>query len=404
MDAGNLYDFLGLSTAEGHVAAARERMSELFDQASRVARHTDRWWERFGDQTGLLTYHDVFAWTEELQEWAEEQFLEQGDDDERTDAEGEESPWWPRVVEAGKAVGAVAWYVWDKLDFPVTESEDFTWEIDGFEIDGIPWTVERLHEPGPPLAARVGEMMLHGGSALPGPGAGLGSGDVLIGGRGALTVTDVVAACPMTNIVGIPHIPQPGSWMTTNGSVFVNGQPLLRNGDWLMESPGGLNPLSGGAPTVYAGPPARPCMVEEVRRIGLGELVPGLETVGWDGATISFTGSVSWGMHDILKAIAAAGIVYGGRGNKVSMWVAGKLISTIDGPSVSVGVDIDLGELFGEFGSEHDRDGDGKRDRTRVEVDLPRFEAGDTVEVDPEDPSRAKKHKKTRKWKKGKQS
>ena len=388
-----LHELLGLPT-EQDVDTARERIRAHFGEVADAVRRADQQWNDLGNRTGLPTYHDVFAGTQALREWVAEQFPQDGESDEDTSGEEGDSLW-PWVVAAAMAAGAAVTYVWGLLDHEVSTSEDITIvEIDGFEIDGIPWTFERLHLPGLPYAARVGDPMLHGGTALPGPGAGLGSGNVLIGGLGALTVEHVVAACPLTNVVGVPHIPQPGSWRTTNGSVYVNGKPLLRNGDWLLETPGGCNPLTSGAPTVVAGPPARPCMVDEVEYVALIDLVPGLERFGWEGGTIVFTGSFSWNVQDMLGVTAAGVVAYYGPAMPVlgplAPWAARAIMGAMDGPSIGVGLKFKTGQLFAElWGGRH-------------RWDPPDFDAGRSAEVDPADPSRAKKQKEKREWKKDK--
>lgn len=386
MAGGNtLADALGLPTGE-HMEATRKRMQEAFVRVSDAGRWFDRRWEELGNRTGVPTYHDIFAGTDELREWVERQYPEGDEEDEEDEEETEEKEglrWWHWFA----AAGAVGWYVWKKLDHDVATSERVKLvDIDGFELDGIPWTVEKLHTPGPPYAARVAEPMLHGGAALPGPGAGRGSGDVLIGGRGALTAKDAVASCPMTNIVGLPHIPVLGSWETTNGSVLVNGKPLLRNGDWILETPGGNNPLIGGMPTVLAGPPAWPCMVEEIEYIGLDKIIPGVERVAWEGGTIYLTGSFSWNVQSMLATIGAAGLVaYGG---PLGQWAAGLIMGSIEGPKFGTGIVFETGDVTGVFGFETD---DGKHHSFPFGFDPWDIEVGADFEVDPDDPTKAKK-------------
>jgi len=396
----SIVEALGLPGTEV-LPSVQERMKEAFTRAYEAGRWFDRRWEELGDRTGVPTYHDIFGGSPELREWVERQYPDlveddeeetsEDDDEEKTEEDEDEGlRWWHWLAGAG----AVGWYVWTKLDHDVARSERVKLvDIDGFELDGIPWTVEKLHKPGPPLAARVGDPMLHGGMALPGPGAGRGSGNVLIGGRGALTSADVVAACPMTNVVGLPHIPVAGSWTSSNGSVLVNGKTLLRNGDWIVETPGGNNPLVAGMPTVHAGPPARPCMVEEVEYIGLDRIIPGVERVAWEGGTIYLTGSFSWNVQSMLATIGAAGLVaYGG---PLGQWTAGLIMKSIDGPEFGTGFVFETGKVTGVFGFETD---DGKRHSFPFEVDPPDFSAGAEVEVDPDDPTKAKKYEEERTW------
>ena len=389
MAGGNtLVDALGLPTTKD-MRAARERMQEAFEKVSDTGRWFDRKWEELGNRTGVPTYHDLFAGTKELREWVERQYPDLNDEKTRDDEDEEDDgqPWW---LWAGVALG---WYILKKLDQDVSTSEKVKIvEIEGFEIDGIPWTVERLHKPGLPYASRVGDPMLHGGAALPGPGAGLGSGDVLIGGSGALTSKHTVA-CPMKNVVGLPHIPVLGSWVSTNPAVIVNGATLLRNGDWIVETPGGNNPLVGGMPTVLAGPPARPCMVEEIEYIGLDRIIPGVERLAWEGGAIYLTGSFSWNVQSMLATIAAGGLaMYGGQ---PGMWVAGLIMRSIEGPKFGSGIVVETGDVTGVFGFDGP---DGKHHSFSFECDPPDFKAGAEYEVDPDNPEQAKKYEEKRKW------
>lgn len=304
------------------------------------------------------------------------------DEDEDDD---DDFPWW---LAAPIAIG---WFVWEKLDHPVSfDSGEVDWAIDGFEIDGIPWTVETLHEPGPPFAARVGEMMLHGGLALPGPG----SPDVFIGGQRALTVAHAVAACPRTTTLGAPHAPQTRAWTTTNTSVMVNGSPLLRAGDCAVESPGGLDPIIGGMPSVLAGPPANPAMVQEERYVGLNALVDGLEYVGWTGGKISLKASVRWSYQDAVMGLAAIGLFHLGFSNPmlapVTAWGATLVLASMGKPEIDLKIEVESGTAYAETREDYERWGPwGTKRRTkreRYEFDLPDFYDERSAEVDPQRP------------------
>ena len=263
-------------------------------------------------------------------------------------------------------------------------------DLPGFEIDGIPWTVERTRIPGPPMAARIADPLLHGGIAVPGPG----STDVKISGRGALTVEHVVGACPMPNLVGLPHLPQsgPAAWTTTNGSVYVNGAPLLRAGDWVMESFGGPNPIIAGAPLVLAGPPGAPCVVLEVTHLRLSEFVPGLERVGSLGGKFTVKATVSWSLRDMLGGAAAAAMAYAG--GPVGMWGARAMLGVIDGPTLKIEFDAET-TGFADFVVPIDVDRDGTIDgilevRQRAKVT---GQSEHSAELDPKRPGRAKSSK-----------
>jgi len=384
-----LFESLGLPSASEDASAARQRMRERFGELvsqgrppwpSELARARDMTpHENLSQCTGLPTPADIFGGSECLEVWAE-QHEPESEEDETEEDDG--FPW--RWV-----VGAlvVAYLVWELLDEPISvTSGDVEGSLDGFEIDGIPWTVERMHHPGAPHAARVGEMMLHGGKALPGPG----SPDVNIGGLGALTVEHGVAACPRLNVGGLPHRPQPGSWMTTNTKVLVNGQPLLRRGDWVMEFPGGANPISGGMPTVIAGPPARSSVVEEVHYLGLDILSDGLERVGWTGPTLKLNGTVSWTWQGIVGTGAAIGILHVGAANPmlapVTSWGAKRILTAIDKPEFSLGGDLDFGSLFAEYREDglnpYPWGPRGRSKRTRWVFDLPHWTDERSAEVD----------------------
>lgn len=384
-----LFEALGLPEVSEAMAARRrmrERAADLISEGeipwpSRLseARSQD---DELGQCTGLPTQADIWGRTECLEEWAED-YLDQKSEEEPD--EPWEFPWWLAAV-----IGA-GWGVWELLDHPVGfDSGDIEWEIDGFEIDGIPWTVDKMHHPDAPLAARVGEMMLHGGKALPGPG----SPDVFIGGERALTVSDAVAACPMANVVGIPHIPQPGSWQTTNGSVYVNGKPLLRHGDWFMEYPGGPNPIIGGMPSVLAGPEPRSVMVQEVQYKGLDFFVDDLERVGWTGGKITLKASVSWTYQDAVKGLAAIGLFHLGYGSPllapVTTWGAKRILDSMAKPKITHKSTVDMGTLFGETRKDFENPAPwGPRNKTtreKYQFELPDFGDDRSAEVDPAQP------------------
>lgn len=346
----NPYEALGLYSVED-MQAALDRQRASFPAWSERLQKVDSWIETLGERTGLPTYHDVFVGTEHLREWARERLADAGQDepseDDREADEGDDDgeddglPWW-WWLGAGTAAG---YFIYRKLkNTKVEMTKDLEFEIPGFEFDGVPWTVERTRPPGAPMAARVLDPMLHGGVAAPGPG----STDVIISGRGALTTAHVVGSCPMSDVLGRPHLPLAGeeAWTTTNGSVFVNGAPLLRAGDWVMELPGGPNPIISGAPRVIAGPPALPCVVQEVTHRRLSEFVPGLESVGSTGGKFVLKFKASASALDVLvTAGAGAAHVWGG---PVGRAVAKTMLETIGGPSVTLAVEAQS-EFFAEF-------------------------------------------------------
>ena len=398
-----LFDELGLPWM-GDVDRTRARMEESFGELfsegwfpwSEPSSSTSDPGEELRQCTGLPTPADIFGGSPCLEEWAEKL----KSDEDKTDEEDDGVPWW---IIVGAAIATAGWIVWGLLDEPVSlPPGEVDGTLDGFEIDGIPWTVDRMHHPKEPRAARVAELMLHGGKALPGPG----SHNVNIGGRGALTAAHAVAACPMPNVVGLPHLPQPGSWKTTNTSVYVNGQPLLRTGDWVLEMPGGLNPIVGGMPTVFAGPQARSCMVQEVHYLGLDTFVDGLERVGWTGAKLTLKGTVSWNLQDVALLAGAAGLLYVGGGiplvAPVAGWGAKKMVAAVDGPEIKFDFELDMGTLFGETRKDFDNPlpwgPERNTTRERYEFDVPGYKRSESAELDPAGKRPPTKKDETSEW------
>jgi uncharacterized Zn-binding protein involved in type VI secretion len=95
-------------------------------------------------------------------------------------------------------------------------------------------------------AARVGDPTTHGGVV------GIGSPNVVIGGRPAAQVGDF-ASCPLSTPTNppLPHVGGPVS--TGSPTVFVNGRPAARAGDVIVEQNGGVSAIAAGAPTVLIG-------------------------------------------------------------------------------------------------------------------------------------------------------
>jgi uncharacterized Zn-binding protein involved in type VI secretion len=104
-------------------------------------------------------------------------------------------------------------------------------------------------KPPPPMAARVGDVTVHGSPLVPGPG----SPNVLIGGRPAWRAAVDLHLCPFP---GAPH----GSGPTLAGAVtvLINGSPAARAGDYVVEPTGGPDVILSGCATVLIGPGAPP--------------------------------------------------------------------------------------------------------------------------------------------------
>ena len=388
-----LYEALGLP-APSDVQSDLARIREHFPEVTTRLEKADRWIEELGDRTGLPSYHDLFVGLEWLRDRVEESVVREDEPAEPASNEGDEEdeedddglPWWAWMLGAA----AAGYFIYKKLDHKVEITEDIGMEIPGFEIDGIRWTVERTRMPGPPMAARIADPLLHGGIAVPGPG----SADVRISGRGALTVEHVVGACPMPHVTGLPHFPQsgPAAWKTTNGSVYVNGAPLLRAGDWVIEQLGGNNPIIAGAPLVLAGPPAAPCVVQEVTHRRLSEFVPGLERFGLLGGKFTVKATVSWSLRDMLGGAMAAGMALSG--GPVGMWGARTMLALIDGPTLTLEFDFEA-TAFADLEYAIDVNRDGTIDhilevRPRAKVTA---ESEHSAVLDPKRPGRAKSSK-----------
>ena len=382
--ANGLYEALGVSAYD--LDGAQARMRSLFP----AAHAADRTAESLGDVTGIPTYHDLYEAARTAQAWlggeGEDRAPETppagetGEADDDTEDEDGVSPW---LMLLGAA--AAGYYLYKKLDHRFEHSQEVGFDIPGFEIDGIPRTVERTRVPGPPFAARVNDPLLHGGVAGPGPG----SPNVNISGRPALTVRDIVGACPGPHVVGMPHLPRPGGWQTSNGSVNVNGVPLLRAGDWVEEDFGGPNPLIAGAPRVLAGPRAWPCVVQEASFVGLDELLPGVPVVGLEGGRVTLEGSASWSLRSMLGAMAAGALV--SIPNPVTLAAGRFVMSQTDGPTIGLNATATL-TAFADLHLPVDWDHDGVIEgvldgRARGTV---KGSVEQTVEIDPTDPRRAK--------------
>jgi uncharacterized Zn-binding protein involved in type VI secretion len=100
-----------------------------------------------------------------------------------------------------------------------------------------------------PMAARVGDLVAHGGLLLP----GIGSPNVMIGGMPAWRAGLDTHLCTAP---GTPHgigVAMPGA-----ASVLINGFPAARASDCLVEAAGGADLILLGCPTVLIGESAPP--------------------------------------------------------------------------------------------------------------------------------------------------
>ncbi len=177
--------------------------------------------------------------------------------------------------------------------------------------------------PGP-FAARVGDPMLHGGVAAPGPG----SPDVIVGGLPALRALDT-HVCSMAT--PIPH--GPGIFVGTATDVLINGRPAVRAGDFASEMVG-PNPVVMGCATVTMGTPPPPLQCHQLVSVPR-------HLVEWDGAA-----GIDFG-YAIAKVKAGVGIEPGeGFGPQLS----GEVDASVFRPwakgsfalNIPVNIDVDL--------------------------------------------------------------
>lgn len=101
--------------------------------------------------------------------------------------------------------------------------------------------------PGP-MAARMGDMTIHGFPLVGGPG----SPNVLIGGMPAWRVGLDLHLCP------VPPAHGGGPAAPGAATVLINGAPAARAGDCVLEPGGGPDMIALGCPTVFIGPKAPP--------------------------------------------------------------------------------------------------------------------------------------------------
>ena len=96
-----------------------------------------------------------------------------------------------------------------------------------------------------PMAARLGDLTSHGTPLTP----GVGSVNVLIGGKPAWRATADTHVCPLVTGV-VPHVG--GVVVMGSTSVLINNLPAARQGDQIVEA-GPPNSIAMGEPTVMIG-------------------------------------------------------------------------------------------------------------------------------------------------------
>jgi uncharacterized Zn-binding protein involved in type VI secretion len=96
-----------------------------------------------------------------------------------------------------------------------------------------------------PMAARLGDLTSHGTPLTP----GVGSVNVLIGGKPAWRATADTHVCPLVTGV-VPHVG--GVVVMGSTTVLINNLPAARQGDQIVEA-GPPNSIAMGEPTVLIG-------------------------------------------------------------------------------------------------------------------------------------------------------
>jgi len=96
-----------------------------------------------------------------------------------------------------------------------------------------------------PMAARVGDLTSHGTPLSP----GIGSINVLIGGKPAWRATADTHVCPLVTGL-VPHVG--GVVAIGSATVLINNLPAARQGDQIVES-APPNAIAIGEPTVLIG-------------------------------------------------------------------------------------------------------------------------------------------------------
>ncbi|HYY58003.1 MAG TPA: PAAR domain-containing protein [Pyrinomonadaceae bacterium] len=95
------------------------------------------------------------------------------------------------------------------------------------------------------MAARLGDLTSHGTPLTP----GVGSVNVLIGGKPAWRATADTHVCPLVTGV-VPHVG--GVVVMGSTTVLINNLPAARQGDQIVEA-GPPNSIAMGEPTVLIG-------------------------------------------------------------------------------------------------------------------------------------------------------
>ncbi|MEX1365578.1 MAG: PAAR domain-containing protein [Nannocystaceae bacterium] len=245
--------------AQRHAREALEQLDDLFERVVPTVR-LPRW----PDVPDVLDPWDMMPRLRKGTEWVEDQIspafgpvADRIDDLRRLPVPAgdrgqpdEDDGWGP--VAWVLFIGFLLWLAEQELALSV-DIDRALWSFDETESDAEHGRFDLWNKtvfvPGPPLAARLGDPMMHGDPIAPGSG----SADVLIGGKPALRQCDGHVC---TKATPLPHAS--AGFTSTYGGVEINGFAALRVGDFVNEGVNGLNPIVAGCPTVTIGPVAPP--------------------------------------------------------------------------------------------------------------------------------------------------
>lgn len=354
--------------------AAWARVRQIFDPRPKVdaiGKARDDAFDALSRRTGLPTPHDIAEYAEEKASEAA-RALEQAVEESQRRAEApaeDDDDWGPDWTDLVVVIAGV----YSVLSYELKPTLEWDFDIPAFEIDsdmGITVTKTRWYVPGAPFAARVADPLLHAGPAAPGPG----NASVQIGKRPAMTTLDV-SVCAGVTPWGFKHLP--GPFLSTNFSVLVGGAPLLRAGDFVVETVGGPNPIVSGCPTVTVGKPAPPVLIKEAGKETLRSLT-GYEKVGYTGGKVK--GKV--------EGKIAVGMLLGLALGPVTTRIATILFPE---PGVKGPIELDTGAVYAETKDEvllPDLDGDGNPDVevVRSRSESPSVKIKGKVTIEPEIP------------------
>lgn len=185
-----------------------------------------------------------------------------------------------------------------------------------------PLPVETTFAAPAAFAARLGDLTAHGDPVAPGSA----SPSVAIGGRPALRLCDVHVC---TKATPVPHAAL--GFRSSYERVLINGQPVLRMGDYVDEGPHGFNPIVGGCPSVTVGPTPPPVTVMSPGRLPDG---PGPDLLPYSWKKIEFghlKGTVTFGVDVLGPFVSFKGTVTSTRIHTEDRWTFDVPLGDVDG-------------------------------------------------------------------------